>query len=121
MIKALGLRSSRTIRAVAWTNEENGAAGGSQYALDFAAQLPSHSIVIECDEGSFQPYALGISGNIGAQMQIQLLGSLLAQFGAGNWTGDGGGTDIGPSCAAGVPCGALLVLVRKFMLATMCA
>jgi carboxypeptidase Q len=52
---------ARTVRAVAWVNEENGDRGGEAYARDNAGELAKTSIAIECDEGSFEPRALGFT------------------------------------------------------------
>jgi carboxypeptidase Q len=112
LIQTLGIKPLRTIRAVFWVNEENGARGGSQYALDYAATLANTSIAIECDEGAFTPYGLTFSGYGSALNQLILLGELLAPIGAGNISQISGatGTDIAPLCSAGVPCGGQEVL-----------
>jgi carboxypeptidase Q len=55
VIKALGLRPSRTVRAVVFVNEENGDAGGDQYALELANAtyqgIAQHSCALETDIG----------------------------------------------------------------------
>lgn len=111
LITALGIKPKRTIRAVFWVNEENGARGGAAYASGFAATLPNTSIAIECDEGAFQPFGLIFSGYPSAVNQVTLLGRLLARIGAGNVTAYPGatGTDVAATCATGVPCGGLVV------------
>lgn len=86
MLSILGIKPRRTVRAVVWTNEENGGAGGTQYALQAAATLNATSIAIENDEGAFAPFALSISGHPGAVMQARALAPLLARIGAGNVT-----------------------------------
>ena len=101
-IAMLGLRPARTIRAILWTNEENGAAGGSAYAQELNATLPFTSIAIESDEGPFTPYQLAAAAHPAAIRQLTLLGALLAPIGAGNVSSPGGGVDIGPMCALGV-------------------
>jgi carboxypeptidase Q len=117
-IKMLRLKPKRTVRAVVWVNEENGAAGGNQYANDMSASgaLDKHSFVFETDSGAFQPYGIGLScacgpngcqnGGCGAaKAQLTMIGNaLLASIGSGNVSDGGDGTDIGPSCALGVPC-----------------
>lgn len=44
LLKQLGLRPRRTIRAIAFVNEENGDAGGIQYANDHIQELNKTSI-----------------------------------------------------------------------------
>lgn len=119
-LKVLGLRPARTVRAIVWVNEENGEAGGLQYARDFTASgvLAKHSMVLETDSGAFSPFGIGVScaatanGGCGAAIaQLTLLGAeLLAPIGSGNVTPGGGGTDIDASCKTGVPCVGLNVL-----------
>src|SRR5580658_7845673 len=51
----LGLRPRRTIRAVLWTNEENGAAGAETYERAHKDQLIRHVAAMESDSGVFKP------------------------------------------------------------------
>ena len=61
--------------------------------------------MIESDMGAFLPYGLGFTGHPMAKRQLETLAPLLGSIGAGNVSDGGGGVDIGPSCATGVPCG----------------
>lgn len=114
VLHALGLRARRTIRAVVWVNEENGAAGGKTYAN--LVNLTAHSWMSECDGGAFQPYGIGVSCAAGADCsaavtQLTTLGAeLLAPIGSGNVSVGGEGTDIAPSCSQGVVCSGFNVL-----------
>lgn len=81
MLRRLNIRPRRTIRAVLWTNEENGARGGNDYALRHRAELPSHSILMECDAGTFNPFRLGFRGNDAARSILNDLSSLLKPIG----------------------------------------
>src|SRR5262249_56121366 len=42
LIKKLGLKPKRTIRVIAWMNEENGSAGSKQYAKDQEKEWMTH-------------------------------------------------------------------------------
>jgi carboxypeptidase Q len=105
---------ARTIRAVMWVNEENGDRGGEAYAAALQGGgyqgLDKHSFALETDIGAFQPYGIGVSclptADCSAAMaQMTLIGAeLLAGIGSGNVSAGGGGTDVEPSCNAGVPC-----------------
>lgn len=53
--KALGIRPKRTIRAVLFMNEENGARGAHAYADSAAARHEHHVLAIESDAGGFSP------------------------------------------------------------------
>src|SRR5439155_10653458 len=55
LIKRLGLRPKRTIRVVAWMNEENGLMGGRTYAEDHKAEFANHVAAIESDLGAGHP------------------------------------------------------------------
>ena len=117
LVKAAGLRPRRTLRAVAWVNEENGSRGAKQFLTDFEATLPATSFMIESDEGAFAPYALSAFAHGAAFNQLVLLSPLLDPLSAGNVTRAGGppAVDIGPACSAllpdgtHAPCGAVSV------------
>ena len=101
LMKVLGLRARRTVRAVMWTNEENGLAGGNAYAEAHAAER--HVLAIESDGGVFSPLGFGFTGSDAAFAIVQEIGRLLEPIGAGNITRGGGGADIGPLMNQGVP------------------
>lgn len=103
LMKALGLRPRRTVRVVLWTNEENGVRGGNAYRDAHRAELPNHVLAIESDEGVFAPRGFGFTGTDGAYGVLQQIGRLLAPIQADSVTRGGGGADIGPIMALGVP------------------
>src|SRR5437773_2845622 len=55
LIHKLGLKPKRTIRVIAWMNEENGLAGSKQYAKDHEKEWPSHFAAMETDGGADHP------------------------------------------------------------------
>jgi carboxypeptidase Q len=101
LLKRLGLTPRRTIRAVGWTNEENGMRGGNAYR-DMHKQEP-HQLAIESDGGVFSPLGFGFTGTPEARKAVEAIGSLLVPIGAGKIGPSGGGADIGPIMATGVP------------------
>ncbi|MCO4099301.1 MAG: M20/M25/M40 family metallo-hydrolase [Gemmatimonas sp.] len=101
LLKKLGLTPRRTIRAVGWTNEENGMRGGNAYR-DMHKQEP-HQLAIESDGGVFNPLGFGFTGTPEARKAVEAIGSLLVPIGAGKIGPSGGGADIGPIMATGVP------------------
>jgi carboxypeptidase Q len=103
VIKALGLQPRRTIRVVGWTNEENGTKGGEAYAKVQEKFADNHMLMIESDEGTFKPQGFGFTGTDEAFRMVQQVGKLLDRIGAGTITRGGGGADIGPTMAFGVP------------------
>lgn len=62
IIKAMSPHPKRTIRFVAWMNEENGGAGGRAYVEAHASQLQDHIAAIEIDYGDGRPLALNVAG-----------------------------------------------------------
>lgn len=104
LIRSLGLKPKRTIRAVMFTNEENGLRGGKAYAADHAAELGRHVAAIESDSGGARPLGFGVSAGPGAAEIVRALAKPLASFAADDVTAGGGGADITPMAErAGVP------------------
>jgi carboxypeptidase Q len=103
LMKALGLRPRRTVRVVLWTNEENGIRGGNAYRDAHRAELPNHVLAIESDAGVFAPRGFSITATDPAFEAVRAIGRLLAPIGADSVGRGGGGADIGPIMALGVP------------------
>jgi Zn-dependent M28 family amino/carboxypeptidase len=91
VLKQLGLRPRRTIRAVLWTNEENGMAGVKSYIRAHSegpeADLQRHVAAIEADAGGFAPEAFGVAHKDAATQaravaRLKALMPLLAKAGA---------------------------------------
>lgn len=104
-LKALGLTPRRTIRVIAWMNEENGLMGGKTYAQAHAAEIGQHVAAIEMDYGAGHP--MGFAANVPASAlpALKPVGEVLAGIGAGivDYRLTGVGADIGPLSKAGVP------------------
>jgi hypothetical protein len=105
LCKQLNLRPRRTIRIIAWMNEENGLAGGKTYATNHAPEVANHIAAIESDLGAGHP--VGFSGHISAKAleMLRPLSAVLQSSGAGIIRRNEGaqGADISPLDAAGVP------------------
>jgi carboxypeptidase Q len=102
-MKDLGLRPRRTVRVVLWTNEENGLRGGNAYRDAHLDELDDHVLAIESDGGVFKPSGFGFTGSGAAYEIVRQVGHLLDRIEAGQITRGGGGADIGPIMALGVP------------------
>src|SRR5262249_55623855 len=61
LIKQLGLHPRRTIRVIAWMNEEFGGSGGRAYAADHKADVAKHFAAIESDLGAGHPMGFSMS------------------------------------------------------------
>src|SRR5205823_13336352 len=55
LVRQLQLKPKRTIRVIAWMNEENGSRGSKQYAKDHASEFANHFAVNETDGGADHP------------------------------------------------------------------
>jgi carboxypeptidase Q len=103
LLQRLGLKPRRTIRVVGWTNEENGGRGGQGYRDAHKADVDKHVLAIESDGGVFKPQGFGFSGSDAAFDVVKQIGTLLDRVEAGSIVKGGGGADIGPIMALGVP------------------
>ncbi len=103
LIRELGLRPRRTIRLVLFMNEENGVRGGDGYFADHREELGRHVAAIESDSGAGRPLGFGCTSGEADLARVQQVGALLRGIGAGAITKGGGGVDIAPLRAAGVP------------------
>ena len=103
LMKELGLRPRRTIRVIAWTNEENGSRGANAYKNAYLDQIENHILGIESDGGVFKPSGFGFSGSDAAFNLLTEIGHLLDRIDSGTITKGGGGADIGPLMREGMP------------------
>lgn len=94
----------RTIRVVLFANEEAGLSGATQYALDHANEVEKHIIAMEADFGAGRVWRLSSQVAEAALPRIDELHRVLKSLGLQR--GDnkaGGGADIGPMRALGMP------------------
>ena len=103
LLKRLGLKPKRTIRVVAWTNEENGSRGGTGYRDAHRAELDKHVMAMESDFGVFKPLGLAISAGSGGMAIATDIASLFKSFDATKTSEGGTDADTAPLNAAGVP------------------
>ncbi len=103
LIKKLGLRPKRTIRAVMFMNEENGNRGGTAYAVAPARGNEQHIALLESDRGGFAPRGFTVQGDSLVLRKLKRWEPLLAAFNAGSITRGFGGVDISPMVDRGVP------------------
>ena len=104
LLKELGLKPRRTIRAVLYTNEENGSRGGNAYHDEHRAEIAKHILAIESDSGVYRPEGFGLAATAPLQVRanLQEIAKLLAGIDAANIAENGGGSDIGPLMRDGV-------------------
>ncbi len=113
LLKQLGLKPRRTIRAVAFMNEENGGRGGEAYAAkDRPGEIPLAAI--ESDMGGFMPRGFGVSTDSARFVAIARWAHLLSPIWADRIVPGGGGSDIAPLGAKKVPQIALLPETQRY-------
>ena len=101
LIKELGLKPRRTIRAVLFMDEENGGTGGRDYARSENRKKEINRLAMESDRGGFLPLGFSVSGPSGVVERLQKIAPLFEPLGL-NWIRPGGGgVDIDPLAASG--------------------
>ncbi len=101
-IKQLGLVPKRTIRMIAWVDEELGGTGGRQYLADHTNDLANHFAAIETDLGAGHPVGINANGPPELLTVLRPVANVLASQGASMLQAGGGGSDIGPLMQKGV-------------------
>jgi len=94
--KAINIKPKRTIRVVAWMNEENGVMGGKVYADEALRKVEKHIAAIESDAGASMPYGFGLDMEAAKQEKVKSWASLFRRYNVWNFDYEHGGTDIGP-------------------------
>ncbi|MDQ2866939.1 MAG: M20/M25/M40 family metallo-hydrolase [Verrucomicrobiota bacterium] len=83
LIQQLKLKPKRTLRVIAWMNEENGTHGSRQYAHDHEADFANHFAVSETDNGAGHPLGLNLHGKPEFRAAMRPIAQLLQEIGAG--------------------------------------
>src|SRR5437588_4661555 len=96
LIKQLNLRPKRTIRFIAWVDEESGASGARAYVKTHAAELANHFAAIETDLGAGHPMGIFSDGAPSILESLKPVSNLLQSSGAGvQRQTEEAGSDIG--------------------------
>jgi Zn-dependent M28 family amino/carboxypeptidase len=105
LIQRLNLHPQRTLRVIAWMNEEMGATGRDAYAKDHAAEIANHVAAIESDLGAEHPLGFHVKMSEAAQKQLSPVQEVLRPFGASllQLVSQSPETDIEPLADKGVP------------------
>ena len=105
LIHRLNLHPRRTLRVIAWMNEEMGATGRDAYAKDHATEIPNHVAAIESDLGAEHPLGFHAKMSEAAQKQLSPVQEALRPFGANllQLVPQSPETDIEPLADKGVP------------------
>ena len=105
LIKQMKLKPKRTIRVVAFMNEENGGAGGRGYFDEVKDSTDKQFAAIESDLGASHPLGFQFAGKSEAMPYFAPISRILASQGASQaqLQPGGVGADIGPLTKVGVP------------------
>ena len=104
LIQKLHLKPKRTIRVIAWMNEENGEVGSKQYAKDHNKEIANHFAAMETDAGAGHPIGVNIHAKTEVKKMFAPVAEILQESGAGILDlVEHCGADIEPLEKAGVP------------------
>jgi Zn-dependent M28 family amino/carboxypeptidase len=82
LLKTLGIHPKRTVRFIAWMDEEQGSYGAQTYAKDYAGDLQNHVGAIESDLGAGHPTGIYFQGGASLDEWLKPLSRVLAPIGA---------------------------------------
>ena len=110
-LKKLNFRPRRTIRVIAWANEENGTRGARAYLEANKAKVETHIAAIESDNGAGRPFGMRMSVGPQAAKLFAPLQAVLQPMGAGTFRREDvlGTGDLSGLEKAGVPSFAPLI------------
>ena len=104
LVKQLGLHPHRTIRVIAWMNEENGLRGGKTYAQEHTTEVANQFAAIETDGGAGHPLGINLVGKPELKLFLAPVAEVLKSSGAGLLAvREQAGADIDPLAKLGVP------------------
>jgi Zn-dependent M28 family amino/carboxypeptidase len=105
LVQELKLHPKRTIRVIAWMDEENGGRGHDAYAAVHAGAMADHVAAIESDLGAGHPFGFDAKINAKALAALKPVMEVLRPIGANllHVTEYSPGSDVAPLAKAGVP------------------
>jgi carboxypeptidase Q len=105
LLQRLHLQPKRTIRVIAWMDEESGGSGSRAYTKDHSAEFPNHVAAIESDAGAAHPLGFETKVSPAATEMLRPIVGVLQSFGANvlQESSYAPGADISAMSEAGVP------------------
>ena len=105
VLQRLHLRPARTLRVIAWMDEETGGSGSKAYTAEFAADFLHHIAAIESDAGAAHPLGFDVKVAPAAIDALRPIQTVLQSIGATVFqpTTYPPGADIAAMSDAGVP------------------
>lgn len=104
LMRTLGLHPQRTIRFIAWMDEESGSEGAKTYALEHADEIKDHVGALESDLGCDHPIGITYGGSPDIREWLRPVAHQLEPIGASMVTqGADTGEDIESVVSKGTP------------------
>jgi len=105
VLHQLGLHPKRTLRVIAWMDEETGGAGSKTYGKDHENEFPRHVAAIESDGGAAHPLGFESRISTNAAELLRPVLNVLQSFGASALQASAypPGADIAGMSEGGVP------------------
>jgi carboxypeptidase Q len=104
LLQKLDIHPQRTIRFIAWMDEEFGALGAETYAADHGAELKEHVGALETDAGCDHPTGIIFAGSPELKEWLAPVARQLEPIGASMLVSDADvGADVMPVVGKGVP------------------
>ncbi len=105
ILQKLNLHPKRTLRVIAWIDEESGGAGSQTYTKDHLAEFPRHVAAIESDAGAAHPLGFDVKMSAHASELLRPVLTVLQGFGANALqpSSYSPGADITAMSDAGIP------------------
>jgi carboxypeptidase Q len=115
LVQQLHLHPKRTLRVIAWMDEENGGTGHNAYTKAHAGDFANYAGAIESDLGADHPLGFLAKVNPQALPILQPVQDILEKFGANLIKmNDDTGADIDPMSKAGVPAFGIMQDARTY-------
>ncbi len=105
ILQRLHLRPARTLRVIAWMDEETGGSGSKAYGAEYSVDFPHYMAAIESDSGAAHPLGFDIRAATAAIEALRPVQTVLQSIGATilQPTTYPPGADIAGMSEAGVP------------------
>lgn len=82
ILQRLHLRPARTLRVIAWMDEETGGSGSKAYTAEYSKDFPNHVAAIESDSGAAHPLGFSVKAAPAAMEALHPVQSVLQSIGA---------------------------------------
>jgi carboxypeptidase Q len=116
ILQRLHLRPARTLRVIAWMDEETGGAGSRAYNAEYAGSFANYIAAVESDSGAAHPLGFDVKASPAAVETLRPVQSVLQSIGATVMqpSSYAPGADITPMSDAGVPSFGMLQDERNY-------